>query len=65
MNSPSSPNDRSLRHAAHAVAEAAWVVSSATRQGAQEADAGMTRDEWQYAPTSLKSANLPLAESEY
>ena len=65
MNSPSSPAGRGLGHAAYAPAEAAWVVSPGTRQRTQEADAGMTQDEWEYTPTSLKSANSPVAESKY
>ena len=63
MNSPSSPAGRGLSRAAYAPAEAAWVVSPGTRQCAQEADAGMTQDEWEYAPTSLKSANSPVVKS--
>ena len=69
MNSPSSPNDRDLgrsrSHAGYAAAEDAWVISADIRQCAQEADAGMTQDEWEYAPTSLKSASLPVAESKH
>ena len=65
MNSPSSPNGRGRHHAAHAAGEAAWVISADTRQGAQEVDARMARDEWKYAPASLKSTALPVAETMY
>ena len=65
MNSPSSPAGRGLSDAAYALAEAAWIISPGTRQSAQEADAGMTQDEWEYTPISLKSANSPVAESKY
>ena len=65
MNSPSSPENRGFGHAPHPAAEAAWFVSAHTRQWAQEADVGMTRDEWQYTPTSFKSILLPVAASKH
>ena len=65
MNSPSSPHDRgrSRSHAGYAAAMDAWIISADTRQWAQEVDAGMTRDEWEYAPTSLKNAHSPVVKS--
>ena len=65
MSSPASPAGRGRHHAAYAVGEATWSISADTRQGAQEADARMARDEWKYAPTSLKSPVLRVAESKY
>jgi len=65
MNSPFSPAGRGRHPAAPAAGEAAGVIGADTRQGAQEADARMARDEWKYAPASLKSPALPAAEAGY
>ena len=62
MHSPSSPAGRGRHPAAPAAGGAAGAISPDTRQEAQEADAGMARDEWKYTPASLKSTASAAAK---